>query len=140
MCRNFQKEYGVKGFWELPKKVIAEREKHFVEEMTPMMIVELIKLSALYNVITCEGDIDYKTIAPIATHAVHLCNCGTSFDWFNRPDHDDVRSAVCKRTDISDDKKQAIIDNAYKAIAANEGIIPDCIVELNIKNNCEFKA
>ena len=35
MCSNFQKEYGVKSFWELPKKVIAEREKHFVEEMTP---------------------------------------------------------------------------------------------------------
>ena len=58
MCRDYYKEYGVKTFWELPKEVIAEREKHFVEEMTPMMIAELIQLSAVHKVIICEGDID----------------------------------------------------------------------------------
>ena len=38
MCRDFEKEYGVKSFWELSKEVIAEREKHFVAEMTPITV------------------------------------------------------------------------------------------------------
>lgn len=134
MCRDFQKEYGVKSFWELPGEVIAEREKHFLEEMTPMMIVELIQLSALHDVIICEGDIDYRAVAPIATHAVHLCNQSTSFDWFNRPDHEDIHSTVGKRTDLSEEEKQLIIDNAYKSVAGNERSVPDWVVELGIKN------
>lgn len=32
MCRDFESEYGVKSFWELPAEVISEREKHFVFE------------------------------------------------------------------------------------------------------------
>lgn len=134
MCRNFQKEYGVKSFWELPEEVIAEREKHVVEEMTPMMIAELIALSSLHPVILCEGDLDYRAVAPIATHSVHLCNCGTSFDWFRRPDHEDVRVMIRNRTDLSEAEKQAVIDNAYKIVATNEGSIPDWVTELGIRN------
>lgn len=134
MCRDFQKEYGVKSFWELPKDVIADREKHFVEEMTPMMMAELIQLSALHKVIICEGDIDYRAIAPIATHAIHLCNQSTSFDWFNRPDHEDIRSTVLDRTDLSEEEKQLVIKNAYESVAVNEGTLPDWVVELGIKN------
>lgn len=134
MCRDFQKEYGVKSFWELPKDVIADREKHFVEEMTPMMIAELIQLSALHKVIICEGDIDYRAIAPIAAHAVHLCNQSTTFDWFNRPDHEDIRSTVLDRTDLSEEEKQLVIKNAYESVAVNEGTLPDWVVELGIKN------
>lgn len=134
MCRDFQKEYGVKSFWELPKKVIEEREKHFVAEMTPMMIAELIQLSALHKVIICEGDIDYRAVAPIATHTVHLCNQSTSFDWFKRPDHEDVRDTVRNRTDLNEEEKQLLIKNAYESVAANEGTLPGWVVELGIKN------
>lgn len=134
MCRDFQKEYGVKSFWELPQQVIAEREKHFLEEMTPMMIAELIKLSSLHKIIICEGDIDYYAVAPIATHTVHLCNCGTSFDWFSRPDHENIRHSVEKRTDLGETEKQSIIENAYKTVAGNEGVVPDWVIDLNIKN------
>lgn len=134
MCRDFQKEYGVKSFWELPKEVIEEQEKHFVAEMTPMMVAELIQLSALHKVIICEGDIDYRAVAPIATHTVHLYNQSTSFDWFKRPDHEDVRDAVRNRTDLSEEEKQLIIDNAYNVVAVNESTLPDWVVELGIKN------
>lgn len=133
MCRDFQKEYGVKSFWKLPKEVIEDREKHFVAEMTPMMVVELIQLSALHKVIICEGDIDYRAIAPIATHTVHLCNQSTSFDWFKRQDHEDVRDVIYRRTDSSEEEKQHIIQNAYESVAANEGITPDLVVDLGIK-------
>ena len=128
------KEYGVKSFWELPKEVIEEREKHFVAEMTPMMIAELIQLSAVYKVIICEGDIDYRAIAPIATNMVHLCNQSTSFDWFNRPDHEDIRTTVAKRMDLSEEEKQLVIHNAYESVAVDELITPAWVIELSIKN------
>jgi len=134
MCRNFQKEYGVKSFWELPAEVIAEREKHFVEEMTPMMIAELIALSSIHKIILCEGDIDYRAVAPLATHTVHLCNQSTSFDWFNRPDHEDVRNILRGRTDLSAEEKRLIINNAYNAVSSNDITLPDWVIELGIKN------
>ena len=135
MCRDYYREYGVKSFWELPKEVIAEREKHFVEEMTPMMIAELIQLSAIHNVIICEGDIDYHAVAPVATHVVHLCNQSTTFDWFDRPDHENIRDTVAKRTDLSDEEKQQIIEHAYECVAPDESnTATDWVAELGIKN------
>lgn len=134
MCRDFESEYGVKSFWELPSEVISEREKHFVSEMTPMIIADLIELSAQHDVIICEGDIDYSAVALVSSNCVHLCNCGTAFDWFNRPDHENIRDSIGRRTDLSDDEKQAIIQNAYMSVSGNEGIIPDWVTKLNIKN------
>ncbi len=134
MCRDFLKEYGVKSFWELPKEVIAERENHFLEEVTPMMIAELIQLAAVHKVIICEGDIDYRAVAPIATHTVHLCNQSTSFDWFKRPDHEDIRVTVAKRTDLNEEEKQRIIDNAYESVTSGESNTPDWVIDLGIKN------
>ena len=133
MCRDFLKEYGVKSFWELPKEVIAEREKHFLAEVTPMMIAELIQLAALHPVIICEGDIDYIAIATIATNMVYLSNKSTSFDWFHRPDHEDIRATIAKRTDLSEEEKQLIIDNAYESVAADESVTPDWVIEIGSK-------
>ena len=134
MCRDFEKEYGVKSFWELPKEVIAERETHFVSEMTPMMVAELIQLSSLHKIIICEGDIDYYAIAPVATHVVHLCNQSNTFDWFNRPDHENIRDTVAGRTDLSDEEKQRVIENAYDCVTPAESNVPDWVTELGIKN------
>lgn len=134
MCRDYEQEYGVNSFWELPPEVIADREQHVLAEMTPMMIAELIALSPLYDVILCEGDIDYAAVAPIATHAVHLCCCDASFDWFDRPDHEDIRALVADRTDLTEEEKQAVIDNAYAVVGTDCGIVPDWVNDLGIKN------
>jgi len=134
MCRDFQKEYGVKNFWELPKNVIEEREQHFLREVTPMMIAELLQLSSTNRVILCEGDLDYQAVIPIATHAIYLCNQSTSFDWFSRPDHDDLCRELRSRTDLSEEEKQQIITKAYEIVGANEGVLPDWVVEHGIKS------
>ena len=134
MCREFEKEYGVKSFWELPKEVIWEREEHFVQEMTPMIIVDLIALAAKYPIIICEGDIDYRTVIPVASHMVYLCNSGTKFDWFKRPDHEDLVASLSKRSDLSDKEMQAIIENAYACCAGSEGIVPEWVNEFGVKN------
>lgn len=133
MCRNYEKEYGVKSFWELPAEVVADREKHFIEEVTPMIIVDLIELSAKYDVIICEGDIDYEAVAAVATNMVFLQNCGTKFDWFNRSDHENIFETVVKRSDLSDDEKAAIIENAYNIVSGDGSILPEWVKRLNIK-------
>ena len=133
MCRDYYTEYGVKSFWELPKDVIADREQHFVAEMTPMMVAELIQLSTLHPVILCEGDIDYHAIAPIATNMVNLCNQSSTFDWFNRPDHEDIRNIVAQRIDLSDEEKQRVIDHAYECVTPDDNNDADWVKELGIK-------
>ena len=133
MCRDFEKEYGVRNFWELPAEVIGEREKHFVVEMTPMIIADLIALSSQYETIICEGDIDYHAVVLFASHIVHLRNCGTPYDWFDRQDHESL-DHIRRRTDLSEAEKQAIIDNAYRAVSGGENVLPDWVSELKIKN------
>lgn len=132
MCRDFEAEYGVNSFWELPVEVIADREVHFLEEMTPMIIDELTSLSEKHRVIICEGDIDYKQIAARSNNTVYLRNCGTKFDWFDRPDHDDL-DYIRNRTDIDETQKQALIDKAYASVGNNESILPDYVAQYNIK-------
>ncbi len=132
MCRDFEAEYGVSSFWELPSEVIAEREVHFLEEMTPMIIDELIELSKKHSIIICEGDIDYKQIIELSNNIVYLQNCGTKFDWFNRPDHDNL-DHIRNRTDIAETQKQALIDQAYASVGNNEGFLPEYVKEHNVK-------
>lgn len=133
MCRDFVKEYGVNSFWELPKEVIRDREEHFLREVTPMIIADLIGLSSRYEAVICEGDIDYSAIIPISEHFVYLNNCGTKFDWFDRPDHENIVENTNKRTDLTDEEKAAVIQNAYNAVSGNEGVVPRWVTENDVK-------
>ena len=133
MCRDYVKEYGVKSFWELPKEVIADREAHIQKEVTPVMIVELIALAKEHKVVICEGDLDYESVIPVAEHGVYLRNCGTKFDWFNRPDHSTL-DGIKNRTDIGEAEKRAIIENAYAAVSGQEKILPAWVKEHHIKH------
>lgn len=133
MCRDFVKEYGVNSFWELPKEVISDREEHFLREVTPMIIADLIGLSSRYEAVICEGDIDYLVIIPIAEHFVYLNNCGTKFDWFDRPDHENIIDVTNKRTDLTDEEKAAVIQNAYNSVSGNEGVVPRWVTENDVK-------
>lgn len=123
----------VARFWELPAEVVADREKHFIEEVTLMIIVDLIELSAKQDVIICEGDIDYAAVAAVAANMVFLQNCGAKFDWFNRPDHENIFETVGKRSDLSDDEKAAVIKNAYNIVSGDGSILPEWVKRLNIK-------
>ena len=46
MCRDFEQEYNVKSFWEIPAEVILMREGHIQEEVTPMIVLDLILLAS----------------------------------------------------------------------------------------------
>ncbi|MCL2518974.1 MAG: hypothetical protein FWF15_10470 [Oscillospiraceae bacterium] len=131
MCRDYEKEYDVKSFWDLPPEVISERETLWLKEFSPMAIMDLILLSPNHDVIICEGDIDCSL--SIVSNAVYLVNRGTKFDWFSRPDHDNISDITNKRTDLTKEEKESIINNAYNAVGQNEGDLPDWIVQQNIK-------
>lgn len=132
MCRDYENEYGVRLFWELPPEVIAEREVHFLEEFTPMVVADLIALSRTHDVIICEGDIEYSLIAPVATHAVYLQNRGKGIDFFNRPDHIDELNYIKSIQDLSEEEKEAVIENAYRAVSGDESNLPEWVTELDI--------
>ena len=132
MCRDIEKEYGVSDFWELPREVISEREKNWLRECTPMVIVDLMLLAGSHDVILCEGDIDFEAVIPLAAHMVHLSNHGTKFDWFNRPDHSHMLDSIKNRTDISDEEKDAMIRNAYDVVRPSSTQLPDWVVRHNI--------
>lgn len=133
MCRDFVKEYGVNSFWELPKEVIKYREEHFLREVTPMIVADLIALSARHETVICEGDIDYAAIISVAEHFVYLNNRGTKFDWFDRPDHENIVDITNKRTDLMDEEKAAVIQQAYDAVSGDEGVVPDWVLEKGVK-------
>ena len=131
MCRDYEKEYGVKSFWDLPPKVIEERETLLLQEVSPMVVMDLILLSPEHDVIICEGDIEIPLA--VVSNLIYLVNRGTKFDWFNRPDHDNIRDITMKRTDLTEKEKETIINNAYNAVGQNEGNLPDWVVQSNTK-------
>ena len=127
MRRKCKKEYNVRSFCELPAKVIEERETNRLKEFMPMVIVDLMLLSAAHDVIICESDIDYETVAPAAAHCVYLLDNGTIFDWFARPEHVHELDSVKNHADLSAEYKSAIIRNTYAAVSVNYGQIPERI-------------
>lgn len=132
MCRDYVSEYGVKSFWALPKEVIADREVHFLEEVTPMIIAELLTLAEQHEIIICEDDINSGMIAQISENIVYLQNCGTKFDWFDRPDHLESIEAIRKNNELTEAEKREIIDNAYRSIETCETELPDWVIENKI--------
>ena len=131
MSRDYEKEYGVLDFWELPPEVIDERETECLKEFSPMVIMDLILLSHKHDIIICEGDME--CVPAIVTNAVYLLNRGTKFDWFERPDHKHSLDSIKARTDLSETEKEALIVHAYNSVGQGEGYLPDWVVEHNIK-------
>ncbi len=116
MCRD------VPDFWVLGKEDALGWEKDIVREMTPMILCDLIELSGKYDRIICEGDIDIDSVIHIVSHAVMIVNQGESYDFFHGPDQQHMLDSIQNRTDISEEEKQALIENAYQIL---RGDLPD---------------
>jgi hypothetical protein len=79
------------------------RERGIVHDFTPMVIMDLIQLSAKHEKIICENDIDIDSIIQIVTHAVMISN-DRSLENFIDQYEDEIR-----RRDISNDEKEKLI-------------------------------
>jgi len=80
-----------------------QRERGIVHDFTPMVIMDLIQLSAKHEKIICENDIDIDSIIQIVTHAVVISNDRPLDDFIDRYKND-IR---CR--DISEDEKERLI-------------------------------
>jgi hypothetical protein len=80
-----------------------QRERGIVHDFTPMVILDLIQLSAKHEKIICENDIDIDSISQIVTHAVVISNDRPLDDFIDRYENE------IRRRDISEDEKERLI-------------------------------
>ena len=77
-------------------------ERAIVRDYTPMVIMDLIQLTANHEKIICENAIDIDSIIPFVTHAVMITN-NKSLDGFIEMYKNEIR-----RLDISEDEKERL--------------------------------
>ena len=86
-------------------------EREIVHDFTPMVIMDLIQLTAKHEKVICENDIDIESIIQLVTHAVTISNYGTLDDFFDR-----YKSEI-RRREISEDEKERLIRSVNAANA-----------------------
>lgn len=123
MCRV------VPDFWALPKDEALAWEAEIVREFTPMVIADLIELSAVHEKIICEGDLDFAALSGIVTNAVFISYHGKDYDFFDRPEQRKMLDDIRKR-DISDAEKEELIANAYSIVNGKENKAPDWVKQI----------
>ena len=92
-----------------------QRENEIIHDFTPMVIMDLIQLTAKHEKVICENDIDIDSIIQFVTHAVTISNFGPLDDFIDR-----YKNEICRR-DISKDEKERLIHsvNTLKANPRN---------------------
>lgn len=80
-----------------------QRERGIVHDFTPMVIMDLIQLTANHEKIICENDIDIESILQIITHAVVIANDKPLDDFIDRYENE------IRRRDISEYEKERLI-------------------------------
>ena len=78
-------------------------ERAIVRDYTPMVLMDLIQLTAIHEKVICENAIDIESIAPFVTHAVKIIN-HKSIDGFY-----DMYESESRRRDISADERERLI-------------------------------
>ena len=100
LCRF---EENIPDLFALDPEDARQYEHDVVHDYTPMVIMDLIQLTAQYGKVICENDIDIESISQIATHAVTISDYGC-WDGFL----EGWENAIRKR-DISENEKELLI-------------------------------
>jgi DNA-binding transcriptional MerR regulator len=113
LCRF---EENMPDFWVQDPEDAMQREREIVHDFTPMVIMDLIQLTAKHEKVICENDIDIDSIIQFVTHAVKISNYRTWDDFFDRYENE------IRRRDISEDEKERLIRkvNALRGKAKRE--------------------
>lgn len=118
LCRE------VPDYWALEPEDAQQWEKNIVREFTPMAVADLIVLSERYDCVICEGDLDIEQMAPVATHAVILCNSGVAYGFFDRPEQRRMLEDILNRQGLTDAEKAQRVKNAYEIVSGKQ---PDAL-------------
>lgn len=100
LCRF---EENIPDYWAQDPEDAAQWEREIIHDFTPMVIMDLIQLSANHEKVICENDIDIDSIIQIVTHAVKISNHRTWDDFYDRYENE------IRRRDISEDEKERLI-------------------------------
>lgn len=117
----------VEDYAALPKDDALQWEKNIVREMTPMMLSDLQELSKEHSIVVCDGDIDIDLLVPLID--LHNIICLTASrdiakqEFFNRPDHIHMLEGIKSRTDLTEEEKQARIQNFLELVVDNEIVV-----------------
>jgi len=87
-----------------------QRESDIVHDFTPMVIMDLIQLTAKHEKIICENDIDIESIIHYVTHAVTIYNEGAINGFIEQ-----YKNQIHSR-DISEDEKDRLIRSISPAV------------------------
>jgi DNA-binding transcriptional MerR regulator len=93
----------VPDFFALDPADALRREREVVRDYTPMVIMDLIQLTAIHERVICENDIDIDSIIHVVTHAVMVTN-DKSREGFIDSYESDIR-----RRDIPEEEKLQLI-------------------------------
>jgi DNA-binding transcriptional MerR regulator len=96
-------EENIPNYFERDPEVTRQKERDVVHDYTPMVIMDLIQLSATHEKVICENDIDIESIRQIATHVVTISDDGC-WDWFLKGYENAIR-----QRDISEDEKERLV-------------------------------
>jgi DNA-binding transcriptional MerR regulator len=96
-------EEDIPDFWARDPEEALRHEREVVHDFTPMVIMDLIQLTATHEKIICENDIDIDSIIEIVSHAVLISN-EKGWDEFIGQYENKIRSR-----DISKEEKDDLI-------------------------------
>jgi len=85
------------------------KERDVVHDFTPMVIMDLIQLTAHHEKVICENDIDIESIIPIVTHAIMITNNKAWADFI-----DGYENAIRGRN-IPENEKDVLIRRLHAA-------------------------
>lgn len=120
MCRD------VPDYWALEPEDARNWETDIVREFTPMVVADLLVLSARHPRVICEGDLDIAQMLAVAAHAVLLSNHGRGYDFFDRPEQKHMLEDILNRTDLTEEEKARRVQNAYEIVGGGK---PDVLRE-----------
>ncbi|MCL2461337.1 MAG: MerR family transcriptional regulator [Defluviitaleaceae bacterium] len=100
LCRF---EENMPDFFALDPEDAMRYEREVVHDYTPMVIMDLIQLSANHEKVICENDIDIDSIIQVITHAVMISNDRGWDDFIG-----EYENAI-RRRDISSGEKEELI-------------------------------
>jgi len=109
----------VPDVWALTPADMAQWESEMARDFTPMVIMDLIQLTANHEKIICENTIDIDSIVHYVTHAVRISNYATKGNSSEDPETRQRLEEIRSR-DITDEEKDILIRNLHGMFGYDE--------------------
>lgn len=120
-------EANMEDFFAQDPEDAMRREGDIVHDFTPMVIMDLVRLTALHEKVICENDIDITGIIQCVTHAVRISNSAPPDDFFNEFEKN------IRLRDISEDEKERLIRTIRPAFWKVKGKNPNETVHNGVR-------